>query len=156
MATEKATKCYWGTGRRKTAVARVRLCSGTGKFTINERPVDAYFTEAENRNQAVRPLEVTELRGKMDVFVNVRGGGFNGQAGAIMQGLARALKDMIGTTPVAAPAPVAEGEAAAAPAPPAEIKRMRDAGLLTRDARMKERKKYGRRGARRSFQFSKR
>jgi small subunit ribosomal protein S9 len=157
MATD-TKKWYWGTGRRKTSVARVRLCSGTGKVLVNDKPVDQYFTETENRNQVFRPLEVAELLGKMDVFVNVRGGGYNGQAGAVMQGLARAVKVMIeGAAPApAAPAPTAEGEAPPAPAAPAEVKRMRDAGLLTRDARMKERKKYGRRGARRSFQFSKR
>lgn len=157
MATDTAKKCFWGTGRRKTAVARVRICPGAGKILVNDKAVEAFFTEAENRNQVYRPLEITEMRGKLDVFVNVRGGGYNGQAGAIMQGLARAIKEMIGepipSTPTAS---LAEGETAPPPAPPSEIKRIRDAGLLTRDARMKERKKYGRRGARRSFQFSKR
>lgn len=157
MATDTAKKSYWGTGRRKTAVARVRVLPGTGKISINDRPLEVYFTEAENRSQVIRPLEVTENRGKLDVFVNVNGGGYNGQAGAIMQGLARALKTMVeGTQPMVPAAPVAEGEEAPPPGPPADVKRMRDAGLLTRDARMKERKKYGRRGARRSFQFSKR
>lgn len=152
MAAEAKTKFIWGTGRRKTAVAQVRLCDGAGKVEINGRPLDKYFTEVKDRNSVLAPLVVTENVGKLDVYVTVKGGGFTGQAGAIGQGLARALKRMYepaGTTP----APTEEG---AAPAHPPMVKKLRDSGLLTRDARMKERKKYGRRGARRSFQFSKR
>jgi small subunit ribosomal protein S9 len=148
-------KLYWGTGRRKTSVARVRICDGTGQFLINDRPVEQFFTEVRDRAAIRRPLEVAELGNKLDVMVNVRGGGTTGQAGAIMQGLARALKVM--HTPKLAAAPVSDGgEAPAAPEPAPVVKKLRDSGLLTRDARMKERKKYGRRGARRSFQFSKR
>jgi small subunit ribosomal protein S9 len=132
-------------------VARVRIRDGNGQLQINGRPLEEYFKEVKDRNAVLAPLEVAELRGKLDVFVNVNGGGFTGQAGAICQGLARALKRM--ATPVeAAPAP----EGGEEPAPPPVVKKLRDSGLLTRDARMKERKKYGRRGARRSFQFSKR
>jgi small subunit ribosomal protein S9 len=124
----------WGTGRRKTSVARVRIRPGKGEFQINGRAPDGYFCEAKDRNDIVAPLAVTETTGKMDVFVNVKGGGPTGQAGAIVLGLARALKtfDADHETP------------------------LRNAGLLTRDSRMVERKKYGQRGARRRFQFSKR
>lgn len=150
MATATAPKKYfWGTGRRKTAVARVRICDGSGMVEINGRPLDNYFTEIKERREVVAPLEVAELVGKLDVFVNVNGGGFVGQAGAIKQGLARALKELAG--PLEPPA--AEGEA---PVQPPLIKKLRDSGLLTRDARMKERKKFGLRGARRGTQFSKR
>jgi len=153
MATATATKYTWGTGRRKSAVARVRIIDGTGKFTVNRKPADAYFIEPRDRNSIRKPLEVAEMATKLDVFVNVRGGGTTGQAGAVVQGLARALKTHFGGTP--APAPEgADGAAVAGEAP--IVKKIRDSGLLTRDARMKERKKYGRRGARRSFQFSKR
>jgi small subunit ribosomal protein S9 len=150
VATATKAKFFLGTGRRKTAVARVRLRDGTGKIEINGRPLDAYFTEVRDRNLVTDPLHVSETFGKLDVFVNVRGGGFNGQAGAICQGVARALKEMF--TP-AEPQPVADGEA---PTIPPMVKKLRDSGLLTRDARMKERKKYGLHGARRGTQFSKR
>ncbi len=150
MATATKTKFYLGTGRRKTSVARVRLCDGTGKLEINGRPLDNYFTESKERSAVTAALELAELVGKVDVFVNVHGGGYVGQAGAIKQGLARALKTMF--TP-AEPAPVADGEP---PTIPPMVKKLRDSGLLTRDARMKERKKYGLRGARRGTQFSKR
>ena len=125
---------FWGTGRRKSAVARVRLRAGRGEFQVNKKPLDKYFTEERDRLDAVAPLKATETDGKVDVFVNVTGGGITGQAGAIMLGVARALK-------------VANPEYDDA---------LRAGGYLTRDSRMKERKKYGRRGARRSFQFSKR
>lgn len=150
MATE-VKKFIWGTGRRKTAVAQVRLRDGSGKIEINGRPLEKYFTEVKDRNAVKSPLVVTENLGKLDVFVNVKGGGFTGQAGAIGQGLARALKRMY--EPAGVPAPTADGEVAVHTP---MVKKLRDSGLLTRDARMKERKKYGRRGARRSFQFSKR
>lgn len=151
MATATKAKVYLGTGRRKTSVARVRICDGTGKLTINKRPLDAYFTEHKDRAAVMAPLDCVEMAGKLDIQVLVNGGGSTGQSGAICQGLARALKTMY--SPAADVAPPADGEA---PTIPAQVKKLRDSGLLTRDARMKERKKYGRRGARRSFQFSKR
>jgi small subunit ribosomal protein S9 len=125
---------FWGTGRRKTSVARVRIRAGTGKFEINKRPLEKYFTEDKDRADALAPLKATDTLSKVDVFVNVTGGGFTGQAGAVMLGVARALK-------------TANTEYEAA---------LRAGGYLTRDSRMVERKKYGRAGARRSFQFSKR
>jgi len=146
---------YLGTGRRKTAVARVRLTEGSGQVEINGRAVEDYFTEEKDRNQVYGPLQLTDMRNRLDVRVRVQGGGFSGQAGAVCQGLARALKQMFGlvTTPQEV-APPAEGEE------PKEVtsmaKVLRDSGYLTRDGRMKERKKYGRKGARKSFQFSKR
>src|SRR5437763_13828680 len=142
----KAKKTYhWGTGRRKTAVARVRLADGSGKILINDRPLESYFTEDKDRSAVVAALMVTDMRNRLDVFVNVHGGGFTGQAGAICQGVARALKEMFGPA-----APGAAEEAGGGMA-----KKLRDSGYLTRDGRMKERKKYGRKGARKSFQFSK-
>lgn len=152
MATTTKKTYTWGTGRRKTAVARVRICPGTGKFEINRRPAEEYLIEPRDRAKIRQPLEVAELEGKVDVFVNTHGGGTTGQTGAIVQGLARAIKNYLGAASAPATAS-AEGEA---PSPPPIIKKLRDSGLLTRDARMKERKKYGRRGARRGFQFSKR
>lgn len=146
-----ASKSFtWATGRRKTAIARVRIVEGKGQFLVNDRPADEYFCTPRERAMIRRPLEATEMGGKLDVFVNAHGGGPVGQAGAVVQGLARALKKYFSS---AAPAPAdAEGGATES----AVVKKLRDSGLLTRDARMKERKKYGRRGARRSFQFSKR
>ncbi len=125
---------FWGTGRRKTAVARVRLRAGSGKFEVNSRPMEKFFTEEKDRQDVVAPLKATETFGKVDVFVNVKGGGFTGQAGAIILGVARALKSAN-----------AEYDNV-----------LRAGGYLTRDSRMVERKKYGKAGARRSFQFSKR
>jgi small subunit ribosomal protein S9 len=145
----EAKKYYLGTGRRKTAVARVRLAEGSGKIEINKRELNDYFTEDKDRNAVIGPLDLTEMRNRIDVFVNVKGGGITGQAGAISQGVARALKGMYGLTTEAAPA--AEGEVVIDMA-----KKLRDSGYLTRDGRMKERKKYGRKGARKAFQFSKR
>jgi small subunit ribosomal protein S9 len=145
----EATKQYHlGTGRRKTAVARVRLAEGSGQIRINGRELNDYFTEDKDRAAVLGPLELTEMRNRLDVFVNVNGGGFTGQAGAICQGVARALKDMFG---VPAEEPATDGESTGGMA-----KKLRDSGYLTRDGRMKERKKYGRKGARKSFQFSKR
>jgi small subunit ribosomal protein S9 len=141
---------YLGTGRRKTAVARVRIAEGSGQIDINGRPLEVYFTEDKDRNAVTGPLELTEMRGRLDVFVNVKGGGFTGQAGAITQGLARALKGMFGLQTEQPAADGQEGPAAGM------AKKLRDSGYLTRDGRMKERKKYGRKGARKSFQFSKR
>jgi small subunit ribosomal protein S9 len=124
----------WGTGRRKTAVARVRVAAGTGKILVNDRQLNDYFSSERDRKAIFGPLEVTNTGGKMDVLVNASGGGLTGQAGAIIMGLGRALVRFDQTLE----------------------KSLRDAGFLTRDSRMKERKKYGQRGARRKFQFSKR
>jgi small subunit ribosomal protein S9 len=153
VAEAKSKKTFYlGTGRRKTAVARVRIAEGSGKLSINGRSLDAFFTEIKDRNAVVGPLDLTEMRNKLDVTVTVRGGGITGQAGAISQGVARALKDMFGLTTEPEPAP-AEGEATGGSS---MAKKLRDSGYLTRDGRMKERKKYGRKGARKAFQFSKR
>jgi small subunit ribosomal protein S9 len=162
VAEAKTKKTYYlGTGRRKTAIARVRITEGTGQITINGRPLDGYFTEVKDRDAVTAPLEVTDLRTRIDVHARVDGGGITGQSGALMQGVARALKQMFGLTteaPAAAPATAADGQppAEAAEGPPSMGKRLRDSGFLTRDGRMKERKKYGKKGARKSFQFSKR
>jgi small subunit ribosomal protein S9 len=125
---------FWGTGRRKGAVARVRVLRGNGKFLINGRTIDNYFTEVQARNDVVEPLTTVNAAGRYDVHVNARGGGHSGQAGAVRLGVARALVK-------------AEEQFEAA---------LRDRGLLTRDSRIVERKKYGQRKARRRFQFSKR
>ena len=131
MATK--TK-YYGTGRRKTSVARVYLTPGTGKITINKRDIDDYF-DLETLKLIVRqPLVATETTDKFDIQVNVQGGGFTGQAGAIRHGISRALLEAgEDYRPI-----------------------LKKAGFLTRDPRMKERKKYGLKGARRAPQFSKR
>jgi small subunit ribosomal protein S9 len=152
VADTKTKKTFHlGTGRRKTAVARVRMTDGNGQLVINGRALDEYFTEDKDRAAVLGPLDVTEMRSKLDVVVRVDGGGFTGQAGAVSQGIARALKAMLG--PETTEAPPAEGEEAT---PNTLAKKLRDSGFLTRDSRMKERKKYGRKGARKSFQFSKR
>lgn len=131
----KAKPSYvWGTGRRKTAVARVRIAPGSGKIEINSRTLNDYFTAEKDRKALFGPLEVTNTGGKLDLWVNAAGGGPTSQAGAVILGLARALIKYDSTTNEA----------------------LRNAGFLTRDSRMKERKKYGQRGARRRFQFSKR
>src|SRR5687767_13026758 len=124
----------WGVGRRKSAVARVRIAPGSGRIEINGRTLNEYFTGERDRKAIFGPLEVTNTGGKMDVLVNTDGGGPSGQAGAIVMGLGRALAKYDTGMEVA----------------------LRGAGFLTRDSRMKERKKYGQRGARRRFQFSKR
>jgi small subunit ribosomal protein S9 len=149
VAEATKPKYYLGTGRRKTSVARVRLAEGSGQISINGRELNDYFTEDKDRAAVLGPLELCELRNRLDVFVNVQGGGFTGQGGAICQGIARALKVMYGLS--APEEPGADGEASGGMA-----KKLRDSGYLTRDGRMKERKKYGRKGARKSFQFSKR
>jgi small subunit ribosomal protein S9 len=123
-----------GTGRRKTSVARVRIRPGSGKLTINDRELDDYFTVDQDRNAVVAPLEHCGVRGGVDVIVAVHGGGNTGQAGACMQGIARALLRY--DTDLS--------------------EKLREKHFLTRDARMKERKKPGLRGARRGTQFSKR
>jgi small subunit ribosomal protein S9 len=124
----------WGVGRRKSACARVRIAPGSGKIEVNGRTLNDYFTAERDRKSIFGPLEVTNVAGKMDVFVNADGGGPSGQTGAIVMGLGRALAKYDNSLEVA----------------------LRGAGFLTRDSRMKERKKYGQRGARRRFQFSKR
>jgi len=130
----KATNDFIGTGRRKTSIARVRLATGSGKITVNGRPFENYFPLETLRATAAQPLSVTGTAEKVDTSVNVTGGGPNGQAGAVSHGIARALLKF---------------DANLRPQLKAE-------GLLTRDSRMKERKKYGQPGARKRFQFSKR
>ncbi|MGE8207279.1 30S ribosomal protein S9 [Heyndrickxia sp. NPDC080065] len=125
---------YYGTGRRKSSVARVRLVPGNGRIVINGREVENYIPFAALIEVIKQPLNATETLGNYDVLVNVSGGGFTGQAGAIRHGIARALLQ----------------------ADPEYRSTLKRAGLLTRDARMKERKKYGLKGARRAPQFSKR
>ncbi|MDB6123661.1 MAG: ribosomal protein [Pedosphaera sp.] len=128
------TNEFLGTGRRKTSVARVRLASGTGKIMVNGRAFEVYFPTDSLRMVVTQPLTVTATTGKFDVRVNVQGGGATGQAGAVRHGIARALL---------------EADAALRPT-------LKSEGLLTRDSREKERKKYGQPGARKRFQFSKR
>ena len=125
---------YYGTGRRKKSVARVRLVPGTGVITINKRDIDEYFGLETLKVVVKQPLELTATTGKFDVVVNVTGGGFTGQAGAIRHGISRALLEV-------------DEEYRTA---------LKAAGYLTRDPRMKERKKYGLKAARRAPQFSKR
>ena len=125
---------YYGTGRRKSSVARVYLVPGTGKVTINKRDMDEYFGLDTLKLIVRQPLVLTETVGKYDVITTVRGGGFTGQAGAIRHGISRALLEVDGDL-----RPV-----------------LKKAGFLTRDPRMKERKKYGLKAARRAPQFSKR
>ncbi|HOQ04958.1 MAG TPA: 30S ribosomal protein S9 [Anaerohalosphaeraceae bacterium] len=124
----------WGTGRRKTSVARVRLKPGTGKIEINGRPLEEYFLLEKDREAVRAPLAAVNGLQSFDVIVNVKGGGTTGQADAVKLGIARALKDY----------------------DPSLLKVLRDGDFLTRDSRMVERKKAGKPGARRSFQFSKR
>lgn len=128
------TTYIWATGRRKTAVARVRMRRGTGRILVNGRDVDAYFPSERSRAKVRAPLKTAKAINKVDVFATVRGGGIMAQSDAILLGIARALVK-------------ADGEL---------HQRLKDEGFLTRDSREKERKKYGRRGARASFQFSKR
>ena len=125
---------YYGTGRRKSSIARVYLVPGTGKVTINKRDMDNYFGLDTLKLIVRQPLVITETQDKFDVLVNVRGGGFTGQAGAIRHGISRALL---------------HADADYRPV-------LKKAGFLTRDPRMKERKKYGLKAARRAPQFSKR
>jgi small subunit ribosomal protein S9 len=127
-------KFTWATGRRKCSVARVRVVSGTGKIEINGRKMDEYFTVPAYRAMVQRPLEVTGTQANIDVYVNVVGGGVSGQAGAIRHGIARALNALDTNNRIS----------------------LKTNGLLTRDPRMVERKKYGHPGARKRFQFSKR
>ncbi len=125
---------YYGTGRRKTSTARVHLRQGTGQIMVNNRPIDEYFGNDVLKMIIKQPLSLTETVDKFDIVVVVDGGGPSGQAGAIRHGISRALQ--VYNTELR--------------------KRLKKAGLLTRDPRMKERKKYGQKGARARFQFSKR
>lgn len=123
-----------GTGRRKSSIARVRLKEGSGKVFINEHPLEKYFPRERDRGTVLMPLKATETLNKYDVYINVKGGGLTGQAGAISMGIARALREANSNN----------------------VEKLRAYGLLTRDSRMKERKKYGRKAARKSFQWTKR
>ena len=125
---------YWGTGRRKTSVARVRVMAGKGVIKINGRELEEYFPLGVHQDAVKAPLELLNMLSRYDVYVNVHGGGLSGQAGAIRHGIARALVEMDETLKPA----------------------LKKAGFLKRDPRMKERKKYGQKGARAHFQFSKR
>lgn len=130
MAEQK----FYATGRRKTSVARVWMKPGSGEITINKRSIDEFFGRETSKMVVRQPLELTDNMGKYDIYVNVCGGGASGQAGAIKHGITRALLEV----------------------DPELRATLKKAGFITRDSRVKERKKYGRRGARRSFQFSKR
>ncbi len=124
----------YGTGRRKTAVARVFIRPGEGNITVNKRALETYFPNETHRMIIRQPLVLTDTSGKFDVLVNVNGGGTSGQAGAVRHGITRALMDFN-----------------------SELRRkLKKAGFVTRDPRVKERKKYGQKGARKRFQFSKR
>jgi small subunit ribosomal protein S9 len=125
---------YYGTGRRKSATARVYLRPGGGNITVNRTAIDNYFKNETLRMIIRQPLQLTDTTAKFDVLINVQGGGSAGQAGAVRHGIARALLEFNGEL----------------------RKKLKKAGLLTRDPRAKERKKYGQKGARKRFQFSKR
>jgi len=126
---------YYGTGKRKTSIARVHLRPGTGEYRLNDRPLDEYFGGTEALKQIVKqPFAITETLDKFDVIATIRGGGVSAQAGAMRHGIARALCEFNGELRL----------------------RLKKAGFLRRDARVKERKKYGQKGARARFQFSKR
>lgn len=129
-----SVKQYQVTGKRKRAIARVRMEEGDGQFTVNKRNFDDYFTRATLKKLIHQPLDITDKRDKFNVYVNVRGGGISGQADAIKHGISKAL---------------AQYDEQLKPV-------LRKAGFLTRDAREKERKKYGQPGARKRFQYSKR
>jgi small subunit ribosomal protein S9 len=129
-----AGKVFYGTGRRREAVARVYIKMGAARFTVNGRPVDEYFRNVAWNTAAVEPLKFTQMQDQLEVKATVKGGGVGGQSGAVRMGIARALAKL---NPDLRPS-------------------LRKNGFLTRDSRMKERKKYGQKGARRRFQFSKR
>jgi small subunit ribosomal protein S9 len=129
-----AEQRFYATGKKKTSIARVWMKPGSGDVVINKRTMDEYFGRETSKMVVRQPLELTENVGKFDIFVNVQGGGPSGQAGAIKHGITKALLE-------------ADPELRAV---------LKKAGFITRDSRIKERKKYGQRGARRSFQFSKR
>jgi len=130
MAEQK----YYATGKRKTSIARVWMKPGTGEIVVNKRPLDVFFGRETSKMVVHQPLELTDNLGKFDISVNVSGGGISGQAGAIKHGITKALLEI-------------NPELRAV---------LKQAGFITRDSRIKERKKYGRAGARKSFQFSKR
>ena len=134
MARKANVDFVWGTGRRKTAVARTRISRGTGKIVVNDRPFEDFFPRQQDRAEVMAPLRVTRTTGKYNVMASIKGGGPSGQAGALSLGIARALVRV----------------------EPGLEEALREHGLLTRDSRMKERKKYGQRGARARYQFSKR
>jgi len=125
---------WWGTGRRKSSVARARIKPGDGKLLINKRELNDYFTRDQDRQAVIAPLKTVDGEKSFDVFINVKGGGSTGQSGAARLGIARALRNYDENY----------------------IQLLRDGGHLTRDSRMVERKKPGQRGARKKFQFSKR
>jgi small subunit ribosomal protein S9 len=125
---------YWGTGRRKSSVARVRIKPGSGKLIVNKKQLDDFFKKEQDRKAVLAPLKAVDAEKSFDIFINVKGGGTTGQAGASLLGIARALKNYDENF----------------------VQALRDGGHLTRDPRMVERKKPGQRGARRRFQFSKR
>jgi len=133
-AKVKGRTYFWGTGRRKTSVARVRIAPGSGKFLIGKHSIDKFFFSEQTRLDVIAPLKATNAMGKFDIFVKVRGGGQTGQSQAILLGIARALVK----------------------ADPSFEATLRDGRFLTRDARKVERKKPGQPGARKRFQFSKR
>ena len=130
MAEQK----YYATGKRKTSIARVWMKPGTGEIVVNKRPLDVFFGRETSKMVVHQPLALTDNLGKFDISVNVSGGGISGQAGAIKHGITKALLEI-------------NPELRAV---------LKQAGFITRDSRIKERKKYGRAGARKSFQFSKR
>ncbi len=125
---------WWGIGRRKKSVARVRIKPGEGKLLINDREMKDYFKRVQEQMAVENILKALKIEKTFDIYANVEGGGTNGQSGAVVLGIARAMKLY----------------------DPNTLQTLRDGGFLTRDSRMKERKKYGQRGARRRFQFSKR
>ena len=129
-----AEELFHATGKRKTSVARVWMKPGTGEITINKKPSDQYLAREADKMAVMEPLLLTDLRDKFDIYVNIKGGGISGQAGAIRHGISRALVTM----------------------DPGLRDTLKKAGFLTRDSRMKERKKYGQPGARARFQYSKR
>jgi small subunit ribosomal protein S9 len=125
---------YYATGKRKNAVARVRLRPGVGRILVNEKPIEEYFGRQTSRMVVMQPFELTQTLGRFDTVARVHGGGLSGQAGALKHGISKALLEV----------------------DTAHRAVLKSAGFLTRDARVKERKKYGRKSARASFQFSKR
>jgi len=125
---------FYATGKRKTAIARVWMRPGSGQIVINKRPLDAYLVQESDRTLVMEPFKITDMLDKFDLYVNVKGGGVSGQAGAIRHGISRVLVAMN----------------------PQLRELLKKAGFLTRDSRMKERKKYGQPGARARFQYSKR
>ena len=133
-STEPKSGFWWGTGRRKSSVARVRIKPGSGKMLVNKKNLDEYFKREQDRKAVIAPLKAVKAENSFDVYINVKGGGTTGQSGASLLGVARALRNYDESL----------------------VQALRDSGLLTRDPRMVERKKPGQAGARRRFQFSKR